>query len=90
MLCAVLLLVAGGLALIYGLFTLLVGAFDAPLGGFAATVLRALGCFAGGVCAIVTSFLLALALANVFGRLHRLHLRALRRPLETRTNEDNP
>ena len=61
-----------------GCATLFVGSFDAPLGGIAAVLLRALAYFSAGIALLAISHAAVYALANGFSRLRRIHRRVLR------------
>jgi uncharacterized membrane protein len=65
-------------ALVFGCATLFVSSFDAPLGGIAAVLLRALAYFSAGVALLAISHAAVYALASGFSRLRRIHRRVLR------------
>ncbi len=65
-------------ALAFGCATLFVGYFDAPLGGIAAVLLRALAYFSAGIALLAISHEAVYALASGFSRLRRIHRRVLR------------
>jgi uncharacterized membrane protein len=69
---------AGLCALAYGIFTLVVEPFDAPLGGVPAALARALGWLSAGVGVLAVSGASAYALANAFVNLQQLNRRIAR------------
>lgn len=79
----VLLLFGAALAAVAcGCATLFVGSFDAPLGGFAAVLLRALAYFSAGIALLAISHAAVYALASGLFRLRRIHRRVLRHSTE--------
>jgi uncharacterized membrane protein len=73
---------AGLCALAYGVFTLVVEPFDAPLGGVPAALARALGWLSAGMGVLAVSGASAYALGNTFVRLQQLSRRIARSSIE--------
>ena len=76
---------AGLCALAYGVFTLVVEPFDAPLGGVAAALARALAWLSAGAGVLAVSGASVYALANTFVRLQQLNRRIARSSIEVST-----
>ena len=76
---------AGLCALAYGVFTLTVEPFDAPLGGVAAVLARSLAWLSAGAGLLAVSGASAYALANAFVRLQQLNRRIARSSIEVST-----
>ena len=73
---------AGLCALAYGVFTLVVEPFDAPLGGIAAALIRSLAWLSAGTGVLAVSGACVYALANTFVRLQQPNQRIARGSIE--------